>query len=1008
MVQRTRSWHANHSVEERKSFLAALINAIPTPVLVKDESHVYLAVNDAFQAFFHRSTEEIIGKNDFDFFSFADAKFYQDTDRDALEKGCVIEYEHAYTIQETVQWMLVRKSPLTAPDGERFVVLVLINVSERLEAERALRQSEMRFRRLTNLSADWYWEQDEQLRFTFLSPGVEANAGQSGHSSLGLTRWDHPGIDAGAADWERHQVNCRAHQPFRDFIYRRVGHDGRARWLSVSGQPIFEPNGAFLGYQGVGRDVSEEKHAAQELQRSKDLYAALSQTNRAIIHIREPQALFAEVSRVAVEFGHFRLVWIGFLDEQTGWVKCAAIAGPASDGYPALRISVDPELPEGGGYASAVLREDRPYIVNDYFADPRIAPWAEIARATGVQSMAALPLRTDGRCVGVLSLYGDEVGFFTDALVELLKEMADNLSFAITNLHHRSQRESVQRALKESEQRFRHLAANIPQVFWVAAPGYQQILYVSPAYEKVWGRSIESLLAHADDWRNAIHPCDRARVEQVLQARQPHGFDHEYRIEHADGSVHWIHDRAFPIFGDNGAVILMTGIAEDITVRKESEERLLFLAHYDSLSGLPNRILFYDRLQQSLALARRRQYCVAVIFLDLDHFKLVNDTAGHAAGDRLLQQVSQRLKEAVRSADTVGRFGGDEFALMLCELDGPKAAEMVAQKLMHVLNKPFELNGREVFVTASAGISLFPLDGDDPDTLIKHADTAMYRAKEAGRTNYQFFKTEMNAVGAERVSLESQLRRALERDEFVLHYQPKVSFASGKITGVEALLRWNHPELGMVAPGRFVPILEDNGLIVPVGAWVLSEVCRQLKHWNELGLSLCVAVNLSSRQLQHKEFERSVNEILRDAAIDPRQIELEITESVLMRNPEHAAQVLESLKTLGLRLSVDDFGTGYSSLSYLKRFPLDALKIDRSFVQDLINGSGDAAIVQAIVALAQTLKLKTVAEGIESQAQFALLKALQCNEYQGYYFSRPVCAADTSTLLLQQPLDRAA
>jgi len=345
---------------------------------------------------------------------------------------------------------------------------------------------------------------------------------------------------------------------------------------------------------------------------------------------------------------------------------------------------------------------------------------------------------------------------------------------------------------------------------------------------------------------------------------------------------------------------------------------------------------------------------------------------------------------------------------MLCELDGPKAAEMVAQKLMHVLNKPFELNGREVFVTASAGISLFPLDGDDPDTLIKHADTAMYRAKEAGRTNYQFFKTEMNAVAAERVSLESQLRRALERDEFVLHYQPKVSFASGKITGVEALLRWNHPELGMVAPGRFVPILEDNGLIVPVGAWVLSEVCRQLKHWNELGLSLCVAVNLSSRQLQHKEFERSVNEILRDAAIDPRQIELEITESVLMRNPEHAAQVLESLKTLGLRLSVDDFGTGYSSLSYLKRFPLDALKIDRSFVQDLINGSGDAAIVQAIVALAQTLKLKTVAEGIESQAQFALLKALQCNEYQGYYFSRPVCAADTSTLLLQQPLDRAA
>jgi EAL domain-containing protein (putative c-di-GMP-specific phosphodiesterase class I) len=266
----------------------------------------------------------------------------------------------------------------------------------------------------------------------------------------------------------------------------------------------------------------------------------------------------------------------------------------------------------------------------------------------------------------------------------------------------------------------------------------------------------------------------------------------------------------------------------------------------------------------------------------------------------------------------------------------------------------------------------------------------------------------MNARATERMSLESMLRRALDRDEFVLHYQPKVSFASGEITGVEALLRWNHPELGMVAPGRFVPILEDNGLIVQVGSWVLSEVCRQLKDWNALGLSPSVAVNLSGRQLQHKEFERSINRIFVDAVVDPRHIELEITESVLMRNPEHAAHVLESLKTLGLRLSVDDFGTGYSSLSYLKRFPLDALKIDRSFVQDLVTGSGDAAIVQAIIALAQTLKLKTVAEGIENQAQFALLSALQCDEYQGYYFSRPGCAADISKLLLVQRLNRAA
>jgi diguanylate cyclase (GGDEF)-like protein/PAS domain S-box-containing protein len=622
--------------------------------------------------------------------------------------------------------------------------------------------------------------------------------------------------------------------------------------------------------------------------------------------------------------------------------------------------------------------------------------------------MAALPLRKDGRCVGVLSLYGDEIGFFTDELVELLNEMAENLSFALTNLELQSQRETAQRALKESEQRFRHLAANIPQVFWVAEPGYQRILYVSPAYEKVWGRSIENLVRHADDWRKAIHPGDRARVEELILARPLHAFEHEYRIQHTDGSVRWIHDRAFPIAGDNGEVILMTGIAEDITVRKESEEQLLFLAHHDNLTGLPNRVLFYDRLQQSLAQARRHEDSVAVIFIDLDHFKLVNDTAGHAAGDRLLQQVSRRLKEAVRSGDTVGRLGGDEFALILCELSNAKEADRTAQKLMQLLEEPFEVDGHEVFVTASAGITLFPVDGEDPDTLLKHADTAMYRAKDAGRTNYQFYQAEMNARAAERVSLESQLRRALERDEFVLHYQPKVNFASGKITGVEALLRWNHPELGMVAPARFVPILEDNGLIVNVGEWVLSEVCRQLKHWNELGLSPAVAVNLSGRQLQHKDLERSISRILSDAAVDPHHIELEITESVLMRNPEHAAQLLEGLKALGMRLSVDDFGTGYSSLSYLKRFPLDALKIDRSFVQDLISGSGDAAIVQAIIALARTLKLKTVAEGIENQAQYALLSALECDEYQGYYFSRPVHATDICAMLMKRPLDTAA
>jgi diguanylate cyclase (GGDEF)-like protein len=489
-----------------------------------------------------------------------------------------------------------------------------------------------------------------------------------------------------------------------------------------------------------------------------------------------------------------------------------------------------------------------------------------------------------------------------------------------------------------------------------------------------------------------VHPDDRDRIGHASAEAKPAGFDEEYRILHSDGQVRWIHDRAFPILNEQGEVALLTGIAEDITARKEAEDKLLFLAHHDTLTSLPNRALYQDRLQQAVVQARRARYNVAVVFLDLDHFKLINDTLGHAAGDRLLHQVGLRLKGALRAVDTVGRLGGDEFALVLSELCGPADAEAAVQKLLLRLQEPFDMEGHEVFVTASAGISLYPSDSEQPDALVKYADTAMYRAKELGRTNFQFYNAEMNAKAVERMTLEGQLRRALERGEFALHYQPKVCFRTGAVTGVEALLRWNHPELGMVSPARFISILEDNGLIVPVGEWVLSEVCTQINAWQECGMPISVALNLSGRQLQHKDLERSFNRILLETEVDPHQIELEITESVLMRDAQHAGQVLARLKDLGMRLAIDDFGTGYSSLNYLKRFPLDALKIDRTFVQDLITDADDVAIVEAIVALARTLRLTTIAEGIEGMSQFALLRALGCDEYQGYHFSRPVPA----------------
>jgi diguanylate cyclase (GGDEF)-like protein/PAS domain S-box-containing protein len=868
------------------------------------------------------------------------------------------------------------------------------------QAIAALRDSEDRFRSLTRLSADWYWEQDEHLRFTFLSAEADAKSVNAGATTLGLSRRELAGIDLSSADWDAHDEMCRRQLPIRDFTYRRFTDDGKAHWISISGNPLYDGNGRFRGYRGVASDVTQQRQFRHEITRLKDLYAALSHTNRAIIHLRDPQALFDEVCRVAVDYGHFCLAWIGIVDEQ-GWIVPRAIHGPVSDVYRRMRVSTDASIPEGQGFAGQAVREDRYFIVNDFLAEPRTAPWKEQARVAGVRSLATFPLRRGGRCVGVINLHGDEVGFFSDELVALLEEMAANLSFALTNMQREAEREAAIQALDESEQRFRQLAANVPEVFWIAETEPSRLTYVSPAYETVFGRSVSSVMENPSAWIEAVHPDDRERMDASRRLALQGGLDQEFRILRPDGEVRWLHNRSFPVTGKDGRVTLITGLTEDITARKMDEERLQTLAHYDSLTRLPNRTLFYDRLQQTILHARREKRLAAVIFVDLDHFKHVNDTLGHAAGDRLLLQVARRLQDAIRSEDTVGRLGGDEFAVILTNLAQAADAGVVAQKLMNALHEPFPIETREVFVTASAGVTLYPDDGEDADVLLKNADVAMYRAKELGRNAYQFFKAEMNARALERMSMEGHLRRALDRGEFRLHYQPKVDLASGEVTGLEVLLRWQHPESGLVQPARFVPILEENGLIVPVGEWVLQEACRQVAAWGAQGEFpiVPVAVNLSGRQLQSRDIGRSLQRIIAAADVTPSLVELEITETVLMRDPERSGGILRSLRDFGVRLSVDDFGTGYSSLNYLKSFPLDALKIDRSFVRDIISDPDDAMITRAVISMAHSLRLKVVAEGVETPAQLAVLAAAGCDEMQGFHFSKPLPAGDCAALL---------
>lgn len=438
----------------------------------------------------------------------------------------------------------------------------------------------------------------------------------------------------------------------------------------------------------------------------------------------------------------------------------------------------------------------------------------------------------------------------------------------------------------------------------------------------------------------------------------------------------------------------------DLEERKRVEQSIRHMAHHDALTGLPNRALFRDRLTHAMAQADRYHQKLAVMFLDLDRFKAINDTLGHNVGDQLLKIAAERLRSCVRDCDTVARLGGDEFTVIVEDIIEDHDAAAVAQKILDTLSQPFNLYGHEVFISVSVGVTLYPSDDENADNLLRNADSAMYRAKEFGRNNYQFYVADMNVKARERLMLESSLRRALDRGEFTLYYQPRVDLLSGRIIGAEALLRWRHPELGLVPPSEFIPILEETGMIIPVGDWALREACRQNRAWQEAGLSpIRVAVNLSVRQFIQKDLADTVVRALAEAGLAAEDLELEITEDLFLEHNETNIVTLSRLKKMGIHISIDDFGTGYSSLSYLKRLPIDTLKIDQSFVRDIGTDPDNKAIASAIIAMAASLRLNVLAEGVETDEQLAFLRAQGCNEIQGFSFSHPLPAAEFEQLL---------
>jgi diguanylate cyclase (GGDEF)-like protein len=789
------------------------------------------------------------------------------------------------------------------------------------------------------------------------------------------------------------------------------------------------------------------------------MLTALSATNEAIVRAKSREELFELVCEAAVQGAKFNSASVALVGAGSDIFHIAASSGADSAGMKSRKFAITPTTPEGRGLAGTAFRTRQPCFSNDYLADERSLLWREDAIRIGVASSAVMPLVDGGISRGVLIFNSTERDTFTPEMIELLHRLAENVSFALGNFDRMDEKSRIEEQKERVTRMLTALSATNEAIMraksrtelfelvceaavsggkftsttiGIARPGNDYLDIVATAGPTAAkARNVRfSFKEDCPEGRGATGIAFRTGRPSVSNdyMADPRGARF-YESARRDG-VRAV--AAFPLFNRSqtvgillfcaaeqgaftpAATDLLQRIADNVSFaldnfdrmdeKIEAEERIEYLASHDSLTGLPNREMFNQLLHSAMVTAQRRSLQFAMLFIDLDRFKVINDSLGHEAGDALLIETAKRLRKILRSREIVARLGGDEFVVIL-EYSATRAEiEEIADRLLWEVSQPVRLSGHECHATASIGIAMFPDHGSDVHTLTKNADLAMYLAKEDGKNNFRFFTSEAKMPSIERLTLENSLRHAVERNELSLHYQPKVDLASGEITGVEALLRWTHPEYGILPPGQFIPLAEETGLIVPMGRWALQAACEQNMAWQRRGLrQVSVAVNLSPRQFTDDNLLHDVDEALLLSGMSPALLQLEVTESMMMRNVQRAIKTLDQIRGRGIRLAIDDFGTGYSSMSLMKQFPIDTLKIDRSFVRDLPDDSEDKAIAQAIISMGKALEMTIVAEGVETPAQEAFLRAHGCDEIQGFLFSRPL-PPDQLAQLLQPTL----
>jgi len=813
---------------------------------------------------------------------------------------------------------------------------------ERLDAAlEQLQAGEVHFRGLVETSSDWIWEVDAHGVYTYVSPRVQDLLGYRVEEVLGKTPFDFmPPAEApriGAAFWEI----VAARRPFFGLENTNRHKDGRLVVLETNGVPFFDLAGELLGYRGMDRDITARK--------------------RTDLTLRASEANLAEAQRIA-HLGSWE--W-DVAQNQVYWsaemYRMMGLPPESGASYDAFLDVLHPDDRERVRQAvNTALEHHHPYDIEYRIVHTDGA--TRVVHALGV----VICDERDGHPVHM-------VGTAQDV----------------------TERKTVETRLRQAATVYENTSEGVV----ITGPD-QRIQAINAAFTTITGYSEEEVIGNTPRMlQSGRHDAEFYRdMSAALHAVGR--WQGEIWNRRKDGATYpeWLNISA--VRDDAHHVVNYIAVFSDITTIKNAQAKVEYLASHDALTGLPNRVLFRDRLAQVLARAHRHGRNVALLFVDLDRFKLVNDTLGHETGDRLLQEVARRLLTCVRAEDTVARMGGDEFVVIQEDVKQPDDAATLAMRLLQQMNTPVSLQGHEIVVTLSVGISLYPRDGEDIGTLVKNADAAMYRAKETGRNSYQYYNNDLARAGLDRLELETDLRGAIERGELLLHYQPQVNIKTGVIVGVEALARWDHPRRGMVPPGVFIPLAEETGLISVIGAWVLDTACADARKWHAAGLPpVRIAVNVSGHQISRDPVAQQVADALRTSGCDPCCLEIEVTESVLMKNPERAIATLDALKKLGVTLAIDDFGTGYSSLSYLKRFPIDKIKIDKSFVDGLPDDPDDAELTRSIIAMAHGLKRSVIAEGVETEAQLAFLREHDCEEMQGYLFSKPVPAAELARLL---------